>query len=385
MDHHAFIFSLGSLMILFLAIKTNDKKFWLILPFLIFISFFSKQIPSSYLVLFFIVVIFYNIFLDPKAIKQLRYLIFSTASILVFLIFFFFINEIPIKNFRIQYLLYPLEIGNTRSQEISFNLDNIVYQFKFIYFALIPCIFAFYRMLIVKKKNFEIKKDILLFFLIVFSIAIFLYSQIMTKNQILIFSLIPFCLGISNYFCSKYYNKNFVNYFILFILIVATIKFHLRFNESKKFMELNHVNFNLSVDAKILDKSLKGLNWITNEYAMNPNFELTKLIEIKKEIISDSENKIIFSDYQILSSITKNKNILPNKWLDPLSVPSKKNKYFNNYKNFFIKRLEEQKISTIYISYDKKTYLDNIFKSNCIKEIKINEIFTKLQIEKCSK
>ena len=57
-------------------------------------------------------------------------------------------------------------------------------------------------------------------------------------------------------------------------------------------------------DAKILDKSLKGLKWIHKKYATKPEYELKKLLEIKEIILKDQSSKIIISDYQILSFIT---------------------------------------------------------------------------------
>ena len=42
----------------------------------------------------------------------------------------------------------------------------------------------------------------------------------------------------------------------------------LRFNEERKFNELESVDFQKLVDAKILENKLKGLKWITY---LNPN------------------------------------------------------------------------------------------------------------------
>ena len=78
----------------------------------------------------------------------------------------------------------------------------------------------------------------------------------------------------------------------MLILVFTTTKYHIRFNENKKFMELSNVELNLSVDAISLDKSLKGLKWITQSYPENPKEELTKLSKIKKIIQSDNTKKI---------------------------------------------------------------------------------------------
>ena len=167
------------------------------------------------------------------------------------------------------------------------------------------------------------------------------------------------------------------------ILIFSTIKYHLRFNENKKFMELSNVDLNLAIDASILDKSLKGLKWITPNYPNNPSKEIEKLIEIKKIILADETKKILISDYQILPAILKLKTVTPNKWFDDLSVPRPNDKYFENYKDFFTKSLNSQNIETIYLFKDKERFLTKILEKNCYKKKLISEILLKFEIKKC--
>ena len=59
-----------------------------------------------------------------------------------------------------------------------------------------------------REKKIIKKKEILIFLTFIGSILIFIYSQILTKNQIFIFSLIPMCLGFSHTYIQKYFNKN---------------------------------------------------------------------------------------------------------------------------------------------------------------------------------
>ena len=59
---------------------------------------------------------------------------------------------------------------------------------------------------------------------------------------------------------NKYYNKKFIMNLIILILVFSTIKYHLRFNEHKKFMDLQNADFSKSINANILDKKLSGLN-----------------------------------------------------------------------------------------------------------------------------
>ena len=101
---------------------------------------------------------------------------------------------------------------------------------------------------------------------------------------------------------------------------------------------------------------------------------------------SSINNKIIISDYQILPALTENLNYTPNKWVDSLSVPAKNNKYFKQYKSFFISKLKEQKIVNIYIVGGPKK-LDLLLlvfeKKECIEYKNINALSLKLDISSC--
>ena len=382
MDHHAVIFSLASGIFLFLAFLKDKPILWFLVPVFLFASFLSKQIPSAYLLLlFFSFILIFWIFFKTKNYKFWVYLISGSILSLFIFLLFILINKIPLNSFFIQYIFYPLEIGKDRGSSINYNFNNVFSQFKFIYFSMIPLIFVLFR-LSKKKLNLEIKKDYFLLTFILLMVSTFILGQIFTKNQILIFFLIPFLIGISHFFCNKYFNKKFILIFLISILIISTIKFHLRFNENKKFMELNNVDLNLAVEAENFDKSLKGLKWIT-PYNISPAEEIENLIEIKEIILSDKTNKIVITDYQIFPSILKLKNIAPNKWFDSMSVPSRDNKYFNTYKNFFIASLRDQKIKTLFILEDKERYLKNIFNTDCYVKENINKNLSKINIERC--
>ncbi len=382
MDHHAVIFSIASGIFLFLAFLKDKPIFWFLVPIFLFASFLSKQIPSAYLLLlFFSFILIFWIFFKTKEFKFLFYLISGSILSMFFFILLILVNKIPLNSFFIQYILYPLEIGKLRSLSINYNFNNVFSQFKFIYFSLIPLIIVLFR-LTKNKLNLETKKDCFLLIFTMLMTSIFILAQIFTKNQILIFFLIPFLIGVSHFFCNKYFNKKFILIFLVSILIISTIKFHLRFNENKKFMELSDVDLNLAVKAENFDKSLKDLKWIT-PYNINPAEEIKNLIEIKEIILSDNTKKIIITDYQIFPSVLKLKNIAPNKWFDSMSVPSRNNKYFNIYKNFFIESLRIQKIKTLYIHKDKERYLKNIFNNDCYTKENINKNLSKIMIDNC--
>ena len=128
------------------------------------------------------------------------------------------------------------------------------------------------------------------------------------------------------------------------------------------------------------------MKWITPEYLKNPREEINILKNISTIIQSDTSNKIIVTDYQFLSSLISNVKISPNKWYDELSVPSENNKFFEIYKNFYLKKLKEQNINTIYIiGKSKKKFIDILFQDkDCFEEKNINDKLLKLKIENCT-
>ena len=381
-DHHAVYLSIIAVCYFILALKEKNKNFWILSSFFLVLSFFSKQIPSAYLAIFLIFVLFAKFFINKK--KEFFYFFYGATFTVTFFLIFFLVNKIQIKDFFTQYIFYPMTIGDNRLNSLRFNFSNVFLQFKFIYLALSPLIF--YSFLeIKKKKGYRNYESLFIAFITVITTLILIYCQLITKNQILIFFLIPWCLGISHYLFKDFKKINILSGVFIMLLIFTTIKYHLRFNEEKKFMELENVNLEKAVNAEILDPSLKGLKWIHKKYAKNPEYELKKLIEIKKIILKDQKKKIIVSDYQLLSFLTKNRNFAPNKWFDPLSIPNISNNYFQEYREFFISKLIEQKISNIYVIDESKLeILLPIFENpNCFSKSRLNEISVKLEISKC--
>ena len=68
--------------------------------------------------------------------------------------------------------------------------------------------------------------------------------------------------------------KNFTSLILIGVCLYASVKYHIGFNENRKFHELNYVNFNLSENANQIDDKFFGLKWITPEYKDNPNEEI---------------------------------------------------------------------------------------------------------------
>ena len=93
---------------------------------------------------------------------------------------------------------------------------------------------------------------------------------------------------------------------IALICFFSTIKYHLRFNENRKFHELSHVDFSSSIHASTIDEKLSGLNWIS-PFNKNPNEEINLAKFAKKVLKKDKRNKMVITDFQFFSAILNEK------------------------------------------------------------------------------
>ena len=388
-DSHAIIFCVLSLYSFSLAILLKKNFYWFLTPVLLIFSFFSKQIPSPYLTFLFLTITIFSFFFTKSINKKnLSYLSLGIIFSLLLICSIFLINQIPIKNFLIQYIYYPFSLGEERISKLNLDFKNLVTQFKFIYFALIPLIIATF-FLIKKNKNLKKNNDFIISVIFLISVLIFIYFHLLTKNQIFIFFLIPISAAYSHAYIIKYFNKKYLIYFILLIFIFSTIKYHVRFNHDKKFMELANVDLNLAEDASKVDIKLKGLKWITPHYPKKPLYEINLLVDTKKFLSKINEEKIIITDYQFFSSLLSNKFASPNKWYDDLSIPRKESNYYKIHRDFFLKKIKINKIKYMYfIGNEKHTmnFFDEfILRNKCIVSKNINELLTEFNLNQCDK
>ena len=387
-DHHAAIFGIMALYSLSLGILIKKNLFWFFTPMFLVFSFFSKQIPSSYLLILFVIVISYYFFITKALNKQnFLYLFFGSLFSILSIIIIFFINEIPVKNFLVQYIFYPFSLGEGRIDKLNIDFKNSISQFKFIYFSLIPLLISLLFLIKINEKSLIQKKEIIVSFLFLGSIIIFIYCQLLTKNQVLIFFLIPISIAFSHSYANKYFDKKYLIYFILVIFIFSTVKYHIRFNHNKKFMELTNADFNLAVDAGQLDNIFAGLNWITPHYIDEPLNEINLLIDTKNILSKVKEKKIIITDYQFFGALLKNKIVSPNRFYDGQGIPGKKNKYYKAHYDFFLDKIKINKVKYLYFIGGNKHkhlfFVDFIEKNKCMALNQINELLIELNIGDC--
>jgi len=165
MDHHATILAVISLMLLIMALIKDKNLYWFFIPVILGLSFFSKQIPSAYFVILFSIVTLIYLFIQKfKNLTKIIYIFLGILSFVIFFMIWLLLAEVSFKNFLLQYFFYPLSIGEMRGSSLSFDLANIVFQFKFIFISLIPLVFSSYYLISKKQKTKKNNIDILILF-----------------------------------------------------------------------------------------------------------------------------------------------------------------------------------------------------------------------------
>ena len=385
-DHHSLIFSLISIYFLIFTIKTKSKTYLFITILSLAIAFLCKQVPAGF---FLILVSAYLInFSLQKGNKIFLIYTFSYSFLLILVfILFLFITSIGIKDFFIQYILFPLSIGSERSDlfKIKSILLSLINEFKFLSFLVL---IIFFQIISILKKNVVNKKKIFSATIFVFVTIISILNQEIMKNQNIIFFLLPILIGIiHNLKPDK--KKEKINLFVSLLIIFnifVTFKYHERFNENRKFMDFRDINKLNFIDASIVANNLKGLKWITSKHLSQSRFEVDQLKESIIFLKANKDRSIIISEYQFINSEIDHNIYPPNRWYtsDGVSYPIKGNKYHENYINFFKKKLVEKNINKIYTiePYGKNTF-DFVFKLDCVETLKINEILFQHKITNC--
>ena len=385
-DHHSSLLCMLAVFFLIMAIKTDRKKFLVLLPITLGLAFLTKSAPSVY-VFFSVSLILILYILIKKKFNWLLYLVLSSLSFIILTVLFFNIANIKLKNFFNQYILFPSSIGKDRIAELNFLSEGVIFDYKFIYISFLPFFIVSLLDIIKSKKNILNKNFFffLSFFLLIISLII---HQTNTRNQEFIFFLIPVMCAFSTIFIYNYETK-YKKYFSIFLLIFClfvTLKYHFRFNDERRFHEMSEINFDLSIDAKNIDKKLSGLKWITPIFPRNPEKEIRFLKEIIGILNVENKKAMVLSNYSFLSLVT-NKNLhSPSRWFIPngAAYPIESNKYYNEYKNFLIDLITRKNISVIYIVSPVK--IDELYRyisKECFEEEKSIADVKKLLIKDC--
>ena len=386
LDLHSSYFSLFAIFFGIISIKKDKPFFWFLSSFLLCLAFFSKQVPAGYTIVLTSLFILYLTIIENKAYIFV-YFVSGALFFLILLLAFLIIKKISITDFIIQIFQFPLSIGSNRYENYSLGFKNLILDYKFIYIIFtIVIIFNVKEFLINKKLN---KNNLNIFLL--FSIFVFtsIFHQIYTKNQTYIFFLIPICSGIAilyNNLKSNNLRKN-LNFFIIFLCIFTTLKYHERFNVKRKFHELQYTNLSKSLSLKKVDKKFNNLKWIS-PYYQNPEEEISYISNFLEILNGENEEVMVITQYNFFSSLTEKKLYSPSRTYDLISYPRKNSKYYNHYKNYLIKIFKKNEIKKVYIfedylNLDLNHLLYNYIKSECFNKKKLNKNLLLLEVKNC--
>ena len=361
---HAYIFSLLAIFNFIIAIKKQNNILWFIFPFICFFAFLSMQTPTAYvLIILFISLIRY--YVKYKNFTNLKFFITGcVTSCFLFLLFLYF-TKTPLINFIYQYILFPLTIGEGRisSNEFAYislidqlNFRRIFGEFKFLHIFLLPLIFISIKNI---KKNKE--ETNLINFTVIFCVLAFFFNQLITANQIYIFSLIPIIAATLHFNLSNLNLNPKLFYLIIFIVLISTIKFHYRYNIERKFQDIENVNKSNAVYAKLIHPNFKNLKWITR--FDEPETELSVIKKAIEIINNDKREKTLITHYQFMSTILDKRLNILNRWYlwDNNTHPTENHKYFEFYKKLINKNIRENKVKVIYLLGEENEILfDNV-------------------------
>jgi hypothetical protein len=387
-DHHSTFFSIIAIYFLILGMLKEKKVYWFFLPIFVVLGFLSKQVPSTYIFFSILIVLFYHFTTNsrPKNLEIILTLSISTFLILISILIFFYLNDIKVQSFIDQYINYPREIGSKRYIGLNYDFKNIFLDFKFIYlFFFILAILNIYKTQSIK--NFYKSINFKLFLIFFFLLISLIHHQILTKNQIYIFFLIPLFAGFAHIelieFRERFYKS--LSYLLIIICLFSTYKYHNRFNKERKFHELNNTNPLIGMKADLISKKFKGLTWFTPNKNSRDEIlnEINEINEIKNILRKDKNKKMIITNYSIFSVLTNSSQNGFSRWYpqDDSAFPQVNSKFYYMYKNFIIKNINEKKIVNIYIVSDvSDKNLLNYVEASCFNKTIINKQLTKYNI-----
>ena len=255
-DHQNSFLSIIAVYCFILALKTNLKIYWFVLPIIIGISFLTKQAPTAQI--FLIISLLSSIhFIFNYNTKKISYGITGSVFFISTFLIILSIGKIPIMNFVDQYILFPISLAENRLQFIfPLEFSRVILRFRLIHLASLTLI------VVCVKKTFEnfkyLKSDEFLSIVALLgSTYALIVHQLMTINGIYIFFIIPILSGFSHIYYLKYFkNKKYIYFLLILLSISSTVYYGVKYIDKRDFIDLRKISMENSIDAKILDEKL---------------------------------------------------------------------------------------------------------------------------------
>ncbi len=390
LDLHSIYFSLFAIYFIIIGIIKEKNKFWFFSSFFLVIAFFCKQVPAFYIVVLSTLFCIYYSCLKKKG-KIFLFFIFGGISAVLFLFIFLITQNLDLKQLFLQLFLFPSSFGSSRYSDYDINLNNLLFNLKFLYFFLFILI-SIVILNIIKIKNYLKSKEfnIILVF-ILFCIGC-VFHQIFTKNQIFIFFLIPILTAFSIIALRNlnFKRKHQFKLLIGFLCLIICIKYINRYDIDRKFHELSNVDLSKAVAFSKFDNKFKGLNWISPSFK-DPEKEISVLKNLKSNLLKkNNKNKMLLSEYNFFS-LSLNVNLHGiSRTYDQISYPNQGTRYYDEYRLFFKDKIIDNKIDEIFVldsaeitKFRLNHIVFNFVPENCFNKTYINKFTVKLDIKNC--
>ncbi len=404
-EHHSLILGTISLILFIISSKEKYNILFFLVPIILLISFFIKQVPTAYFIILISIIYFLQAFRKTKIIDILFVLIIGIIFLFIIL-YFFQKNGVQIKTIIEQYILIASSLGENRISQI--NLESSFEVFKkllFLFFCIVPVLLNY-----LNTKNYD-------FLITSFGLFILiLFYELHSMNQLITFSLLPIFIFFAHKKILEMSKSNFLTtffiiiiiysfyrilrfetyyivVFLFFLIFIFVIKYKNKFKIEylvvtyllistalyfEKYIKLRQWDDILFDKKKIfkgeeIDLKFKNLKWQT-VYFDNTIKEKKFLLEMKNFLETQKETNYLFiSDYQLFNVILKRKDFSPVKyWHYNTSFPGKLHPNRENFENFFKLKLKENNVELI-ISDGTAISLKNIYDFSWIKNCLIKK------------
>jgi hypothetical protein len=171
---------------------------------------------------------------------------------------------------------------------------------------------------------------------------------------------------------------------IIIFTTFVTVKYHYRFNENRKFHELINVNLEKSERARLIDKKLTGLKWITPQYPNEPRKEIEEINQILKILKNEKNNFILLTNYSFLSAVLEINTLNLSRWytFGGTDHPQANSEFYNDYKEIFIRRVTNNGVNLIYtVKPVNSSEIYDFIKRDCLEETKLTNFLIQYRLK----
>ena len=114
--------------------------------------------------------------------------------------------------------------------------------------------------------------------------------------------------------------------------------------------------------------------------------EISLILKTKLHLQNDERKKMLMTHYAFFSALLNQKLFAPTRWFTKhgVSHPTKNNRYFKTYREFFIQIIKQNNIQVIYtIKTVDRHFLNELLGDKCLKSFSINNILDEHLVLEC--